>query len=185
MTGNSQRTDQVGEEGVRPGHERPPAGVGRHRRRCQRLAGRLDGAFKQGRPAVVERMGEGCVGMDQDEAVVGQRQRLQERRGERERVHGRANVVLESGQSQLGGAGASSDRRGGLDDQEHRPARARVMAAARPLGPAPTTMASYCERAARGFGVVLMRKAAPGGSSRDSGSAGTGRTCLPLDEHLQ
>ena len=53
--------------------------------------------------------------MGQLEAVLGEREGAQERRGERERVNGRAGVVHEAGQRQLGGAAASAEARLGLE----------------------------------------------------------------------
>ena len=49
--------------------------------------------------------------MGELEPVLAQRQAAQERRGERERVDGRADVVTESGQRELGAAQAAADRR--------------------------------------------------------------------------
>ena len=53
--------------------------------------------------------------MDELEPVLGQRQRAQERRGERVRVDRRADVMDEAGEGQLGRARPSPDRVGGLE----------------------------------------------------------------------
>ena len=62
-----------------------------------------------------------------------------------------ADVVTEAGQRQLLRPGATADGRRCLVDLADRPARARVIAAARPFGPAPTTTASS-------LGVVTGRR---------------------------
>ena len=54
----------------------------------------------------------------------------------------RAHVVDEAGQESLFGPRAAAHLAGCFHHQHERPARARVIAAASPFGPAPTTTAS-------------------------------------------
>ena len=100
--------------------------------------------------AVVERVGERGRRMDQLQPVLGEGRLAEERRPERHRMDRRADVVDEARPRQLGRArsrrrSSRSPRRTSTD----RPARARTIAAARPLGPEPTTTASYSLRPAR------------------------------------
>ena len=88
-------------------HQPPvPAGVGAERGR--RLVDRAD---EQRRGPVVERMRERGRRLDPLDAVLLERHRAQERRGDRERVDRRAHVVDEPGQRQLGRPATSADRR--------------------------------------------------------------------------
>ena len=69
------------------------------------------------RPPVVERVDEGHLGVDELETVSLEAGCLEERRHRGQRVDGRAHVVLEPGQRQLGGAGAAADGVGRLEDE--------------------------------------------------------------------
>ena len=66
----------------------------------------------------------------------------EERRRGRQRVHGRADVVGEAGQGELGGPAAAAWLGAPSKTCTRRPARASVSAPARPFGPEPTTTAS-------------------------------------------
>ena len=68
-------------------------------------------------PSAVERVGEGELGLEPAQPVALERQLRQVGRAGRERVDGRADVVAEPGQGQLGRAGATADRVPALDDQ--------------------------------------------------------------------
>ena len=83
--------------------------------------------------AVVERVREVDLGVPPDQAVLGQRERGEERRRDAERVHGGADVVQQTGDGQLRGAGAAADRVLALEhrDRAARPARARPRRPAR------------------------------------------------------
>jgi len=92
--------------------------------------------------AVVQRMGQRGRGVNPLQAVLDKGQSPQEWRGYGS-GYTQQDIVLESGQGQLGGANASPHRRPGLEDGDGKPAWASFTAAARPLGPEPTTTASY------------------------------------------
>ena len=84
--------------------------------------GRLvHGAMQRHCRAVVERMGDRDLGMGELEPVLPQRQATQERRGEREGVDRRADVVPESGQRELGAAQAAADLVRGLEHEHGAP----------------------------------------------------------------
>ena len=111
MARRAQGREQLAEERLRLAHERfeqPAVGI---------PVGAEPGRGRRHRPlqhhgrAVVERVRERRPGVDRLEAVLGQRQPAQERRGERQRVDGRAGVVDEARQRQLVGAAAAADRR--------------------------------------------------------------------------
>ena len=87
-------------------------------------------------------MREGNVGMNPLQAMLRERQRLEKRRCHRHRMDGGANVVRETGQGQRRRAHAAAHRLGSLDEQYLVAVSCHSMAAARPLGPEPTTMAS-------------------------------------------
>ena len=87
-------------------HQLPVAqGVLAERRRCL-----VDGANDERRRPVVEGMSERCWRLDPLDAVLGERHRAHERRGDPERVDRRADVVHEPGQRQLRRAAAAADR---------------------------------------------------------------------------
>ena len=116
-----QRPEQVTEQ--RPGlpHERlDHAAVGRT---VGPEAGRRlrDRALEQHRRPVVERMRQRSGGMRELEPVLGERQAPEQRRRLRQSVHGRARVVHEAGQGQLGRAAAAADRRLALQDGDAAP----------------------------------------------------------------
>ena len=73
-------------------------------------------------------------------------ERPQERRAAASGVERRALVVQQAGQGQLAAAGPAADPVRGLEHGDPTPARARVTAAASPLGPEPTTTASVTTR---------------------------------------
>ena len=92
--------------------------------RSQPRAGLVERADQDPRRTVVQGVREVDLGVPPDEAVLGQRERGQERRRDGERVHGGADVVQEAGQGQLRGAGAAADRVLALEHRD-RPARLR------------------------------------------------------------
>ena len=65
-------------------------------------------------------MRERRFGMYQLQAMLSKRQAAQERRGQRKRVHGGADVVHEAGQCQLLGAAAAAHRVRSLEDCHRR-----------------------------------------------------------------
>jgi hypothetical protein len=67
-------------------------------------------------PAAVEGVRELDLGEGQLDPALGQAEALEERRGDGERVGGRADVVPEAGQRQLLGPAAAADRRRALDE---------------------------------------------------------------------
>ena len=87
----------------------------------------LERVVQRDRAAVVERMRERDLGVRELEPVCAERQRAQERRGEREWMDGRAHVVPEPGQRQLGRPRAAADRprRPRAPAPSGRPGRAR------------------------------------------------------------
>ena len=126
-----------------------------------------------GRSATAVPSSSGCAsgsaGLDQLEPVLGQRQLAQERRRQRGRVDGRADVVDEAGQRQLRRAAAAADRlRAPRAPRTERPARARAIAAARPFGPAPTTSVR-----AQANGVALNSASAHPGRRACRASSGS------------
>ena len=92
---------------------RPGAGV-----RPQCGARVLEGALEHDRRLVVERVGERRGGVNQLQAVLGERDAAEERRGERERVKRGADVVAVAGKRELGGATPAADRVGALEHQD-------------------------------------------------------------------
>ena len=118
MTRDPEWPDQIGEDRIGVVHE------GAHQpsvRGCipaQGAARPLERSLEDRRSTVVERMRQRNGRVDQLQAVIGQRQRLQERRRHGERVHGRADVVEEAGEGQRRRPGPAADRRGGLDHQD-------------------------------------------------------------------
>ena len=79
--------------------------------------GGVEGTMEQPRPPVIERVGEGHLGVDELETMSLEAGRLEERRHRGQGVDGRAHVVLEPGERQLGGAGAPADGVGGLEHE--------------------------------------------------------------------
>ena len=69
---------------------------------------------------VVERMRVRELRRD-ERHLVGQPEPAEERRGDRHRMHGRAEVVPEAGERHLGGPGAAADRLAALDDRDRQP----------------------------------------------------------------
>ena len=111
-------------------HERCVANERRHQARVtgrilpERRPGRRDRALEHRSRSVVERMSERRRRPDPLDAVLRERQRREERRGDGEWMDRRAHVVLEPRRGQLGGAHAAADRLRALDDA-HRHALAR------------------------------------------------------------
>ena len=78
----------------------------------------LQRSVHHARAAVVERVDERDLRLDQLEAVAVEARRREERRGTRHRVDGRAHVVPEPGQRQLRGARSPADGVGGLEHDD-------------------------------------------------------------------
>ena len=122
--GRPQGRQEVGEQLVGRVHERRErlaigVGVG-----AEGLGGGLDRALEHGRRTVVEGV-RGRRRREQPlEAVLAQREALEERRRHAEGMDRRAEVVDEAGSRQLGRPGAAAHGRRGFDEQ-HRPPRAR------------------------------------------------------------
>ena len=91
-------------------HRAPCAGV-----TPEPVGGALQIAPRDRRAPAVQRLGEGDLGHDPLDALA-QPERAEERRGQRGGVHGRADVVAESGEGQLRRAHSAADRAGRLDD---------------------------------------------------------------------
>ena len=101
----------------------------------------------------------GCArassGLRELEAVPLELERRERRRPGRERMDGRAHVVPVTRERQLFGAGAAADLLGvASSSRTERPSAARSAAAVSPLGPAPTTTASYAGLVIRGCGAA-------------------------------
>ena len=101
---------------------------------CRARRGRLERALEHHRGAVVERVRERRRRMDPLEAVLGERQRAKEGRGERERVDRRASSWRKPAASALPCA-ARHRGVGPSSTSTERPARGDTIAAARPFGP--------------------------------------------------
>jgi hypothetical protein len=119
--GKVQRGEQVLEQRLGIAGERledvpPPAVV-----LTETACGRSRRALEEGRGAIVERVGERRRRLDPLDAVLGERQRAEERRRDPERVDRRTDVVDESRQRQLGRACAAPHRVGGLEDANVEP----------------------------------------------------------------
>jgi hypothetical protein len=84
----------------------------------------LDGSVQRARPAAVERVGEGDLGVRELDAELIHRDRPHERRCERQRMDRGTDVVHDPGRGELRGAASSADRGGGFVDDD-RAARAR------------------------------------------------------------
>jgi hypothetical protein len=83
---------------------RPPVGT------ADRSGGRRERAVEDYRRAVVERVRERDLGLHQLQPVPVERKLAQERRGERMRVDGRADVMDEAREGELGRARPSPHR---------------------------------------------------------------------------
>ena len=88
--------------------------------------GHLQGFAQDDRRLAVERVGNRRARLDPGQPMFGERESRKERRQDPERMRGRADVVVESRQRQLCGAGAAADRIGRLE-HEHRRAVARQL----------------------------------------------------------
>src|SRR5437763_1316479 len=85
-----------------------------------RQAGSLPhcGALEHCRCAVVERMGERRGRMNPLQAMVSERERAKEGRGDRHRMDGGAEVVLEAGKRQLFGASTAAESGLSFEDDD-------------------------------------------------------------------
>ena len=123
-------------------HERAEQPPPRAAVRAQAGRGRRHRPLEDDRAPSVERVRERRVGMDELDPARGEVDRSEERRGE---VSGR---IVEQTSCRNPGSVSSAVRvpppavGAASYTRTERPARASVMAAARPLGPAPTTIAS-------------------------------------------
>ena len=111
------RRGQVRAPGGQRADEAPVGG----RVRAEAGRGPGDGAGDHRGPAAVERVRERHLGVAEGHAAPGQPEPAEERRGQRERVRGRAGVVPEPGQGQLLGAASAAGDRRALDDQDPQP----------------------------------------------------------------
>ena len=108
---------------------------------AESVGGGLDRAIQHPGTAAVERVDTVDLGQPPRQPVTVEAQPGEERRADGHRVDRRAVVVQQAGQDRLAAAGAAADLVGGFQHGHLTPARARVTAAARPFGPAPTTIA--------------------------------------------
>ena len=118
VTRQSEGTEQVGEEQLGILGQRfhqPAIGLGV---RTERSGGLLDGPFEHGGGAVVEWVGERRRRVDQLQAMLDERNPLEERRGHREGMNRRADVVHEAGQRQRRRPCAAADCGRRLDDED-------------------------------------------------------------------
>src|SRR5437016_5038856 len=76
--------------------------------RAERAARVVEAPLEHCRCAVVERMGERRGRMNPLQAMLSERERAEEGRGDRHRMDGGAEVMLEAGERQLGGASAAA-----------------------------------------------------------------------------
>ena len=142
MARDVERGEHVGVEAVPSadeGLEQPPIGGAVW---SQPLGRCVDGALDDRRRPVVERMREGQVGVDPIETVLSQRQRPE--KGE---PAPRGWMAEQTSWRKPGSVSSSLLNPPPMESAPSRtstlrPARARVSAAARPLGPEPTTTAS-------------------------------------------
>ena len=134
------------------------------RRRARAAVASIERSITPAR-AVVERMRAVDLGPAPLEPVAIQAERTKERRAHRHRMDGRADVVDQPGQGQLGAARAAAERvrRPRAPSRPRPPARAPPRRPAR-SGPSPTTIAS------------LMRPRAAGRRRRASPRPGSRRT---------
>ena len=114
MTGRAKWGQDVRKELLRVTHQRPDQLCVGHPVRTETSGGLLDRPLEYHGGPVVERMGERHARMHQLEPLLGEGQGAQERRGEREGMHGRARVVDEARKCQLLRAAAAADRVGPL-----------------------------------------------------------------------
>ena len=94
-------------------------------------------AIEHARGAVVERVGEGQVGLRELEAVPGEIERRERRRPGRERNDGRANVVPEPGERELFGADAAPEPICRFEKQDRTPLDGEDRRGGEPVGPGP------------------------------------------------
>ena len=94
-------------------------------------------AIERARGAVVERVGEGQVGLRELEAVAGEIERRERRRPGRERNDGRANVVAEPGERELFGADAAPEPICPFQKQDRTPLDGEDRGGGEPVGPRP------------------------------------------------
>ena len=77
---------------------------------------RLHGPVEHGRSAAVERVSEGERRLEKADTVLVEWHRLEERRGGRQRVDGRAHVVLVTRERELGGSATPAKGGSTFDD---------------------------------------------------------------------
>ena len=107
MPGQPGWAEDVGKQRLPAGYEwshQPPVGG---TVRPQPLGCQVQRAVQHCRPPTVQGMRQREIGVEQPQAVRGEWERAQERRGDRQRVNARAHVVQVAGQCQLLGAGAA------------------------------------------------------------------------------
>ncbi len=131
------------DDGLVRADERPEQGAPRASVETQPGGGLLERALEHHGAAVVERMRERRGWLDPLDAVLGERHRAHEGRGDPERVDRGAGVVAGTrGGSAPPCAGRRRSCRPARRTSTDRPARASTIAAASPFGPEPTTIAS-------------------------------------------
>ena len=143
MPWNPQRPQQLAEENLSVCRQRLHQSPIRERILAERAAGLFDRPLEHRNAAVVKRMGQGRERLHQLEPMLRKWKHFEKRRRNGERMNRRTDVMHERGQRQSGRAGSSADRRSRFDHQGGIPLARSVIAAANPLGPDPTTTASY------------------------------------------
>ena len=110
------RAQQVGDDVVEACHKRAKQLLPRDPIVAQPGNGCLERSMQDRGAAPIQRMSQGEIGLNPTKPVLVQRKLPERRRGGPQRVHGGANVVRETGQSQLCRTGAASDRFLGLEN---------------------------------------------------------------------
>ena len=112
--------------------------------------------------APIQRMSQGEIGLNPTKPVLVQRKLPERRRGGPQRVHGGADVVCESGQSQLRRTGAAPDRFLGLENDHTQAGGGKLYRGGEPVGARPDddrVVAQSCLSARKGF--AIKRKGVP------------------------
>ncbi len=94
----------------------------------------LHRAFDNYGRAIIKRMREGRIGLNEGEAVLGKRQRAEKRGRERERYHCSANIVDKSGPREFRRTHTSADSWLGFEDQHRLPSLRERYRCRKPIG---------------------------------------------------
>ena len=103
----------------------------------ERAGGRIDGLGEDDRRFGVHGMRDRRGWLDPVEAVLRKRKRREERREDAERMCGGADVVVESGQRELGGPRSAADGLGSLEHLYRRPVARELDSGREPIGATP------------------------------------------------